>query len=290
MPIQFDTFDQPKINRLKTHLESNAAKGQAKYYEIYVDNLRAVQKTDDPNEFEGYEDYMDPDTSQIKIVIYSSGASPRNDQYVFSLKAKNSREALDQGLDGLTFQTFTKNDLTQLRVARDKKNSDVLEIQSLKQEVGELNEELDEKVAYIERLETGIEQAKANANKLGGVHLGEIVSVALEGLVRRNTHLIAQVPALNGLAGIIDKDSERTTNPVPHPAPESEVTFKKKEEQPEAPGLNEQQKYFLQLFSVIRQHFNEKQFEQVMDLLEYLSKDKTKLEAALALFNSKDDK
>lgn len=281
MPIQFDKFDQQKVDRLKTHLEAMASKGQPKFYEIFVDSLKAVQKTDEPSEFDGYEDYMTAETNQIKIVIYCSGASPRNDQYVFSMKAQNQAEALDLGLNGMEFRTFTKGDLATLRNNRDKKSLETQEILSLKKEIGELNTELDEKEVYIAQLERGIETAKTNGNKIGGIHLGEIVSVALEGIVRRNTHLIAQVPALNGIAGIIDRDTEKTIEQSEQP--EGEASFKKKEQTTSAPILTDQEKEFLKLFKEIQKHFTEEQMQQVIDILESLSQNKAQIRPVLEL-------
>ena len=283
--FQFIPFDQQKIDRLRLHLESSAAKGHSRFYEIYVDNLIAVPKTDDPSAFEGYEDDMNADTSQIKIKIYSSGTSPRNEQWTFLMKARNNKEAFDQGLDGLSFQSMSKNDLLKLKAARDRKNLEAQEIEELKEEIEELNGELEEKTSYINRLETGIETAKANSNKIGDVHIGEIVSVALEVLVRRNTGWIAQVPALSGLADYIDKDTERKKGQPGPSAPEPEVTFKRKEAESE-PVLTEQEQYFLKLFAVLRQNFIPSELEQVIELLENLSKDKSKIQPALALFQS----
>jgi hypothetical protein len=263
-----------------------AAKGHDKFYEIFVDSLKAVQKTDEPSEFDGYEDYMTAGTNQIKIVIYCSGVSPRNDQYVFAMKAQNQEEALDLGLNGVEFRTFTKSDLTQLRNNRDKKAIETQEIQALRKEIAELNNELEEKEAYIEQLEKGIETAKANGNKIGGMHIGEIVSVALEGIVRRNTHLIAQVPALNGLAGIIDKDTEKAGE-LAEPT-ETEASFKKKEQGSGATQLTEQEKEFLRLFKEIQKHFTEEEMQQVIDILEALSKDKEQIQIILDLLQEEE--
>lgn len=282
MPIQFDAFSQQKVDRLKSHLEAMAAKGKPKFYEIYVDSMQAVAKTDEPSEFEGYEDYMSPDTSTIKILIYCSGASPRNEKYVFSMKAKSQEEALDLGLNGIANRSYSTKELDQLRQQRERKTAEAIEIHDLKQEVKDLSDELDEKEAYIQQLEAGIEKAKENGNKIGGMHVGEIVSVALEGLVRRNTHLIAQVPVLEGLAGIIDKDNQR-----PQPAlnqPDAEVSFQKKTEA--APALSEQEKEFLALFHEIQRHFNEGEISQIIDMLEALSKDKTKMALVLDLLQN----
>lgn len=278
MPIQFDAFSQPKIDRLKSHLEAMAEKGKAKFYEIYVDAMQAVPKTDEPKEFEGYEDYMTPDTNSVKILIYSSANSPRNEKYVFSMKAKTQEEALDMGLSGVAYKSYSTKELDQLRVQRERKLNEQIEIHDLQKEIKELNGELDEKEEYIQKLEAGIEKAKANGNKIGGMHIGEIVSVALEGMVRRNTHLIAQVPALEGLAGIIDKDNER---PVQIQQPDAEVSFKKKTDS--TPALSEQEKEFLALFKEIQRHFSEAEIGQIIEMLELLSKDKSKISPVLDL-------
>lgn len=279
MPIQMiDVFSQQKVDRLKTHLESMAEKGKAKFYEIYVDSMQAVPKTDDPKEFEGYEDYMTPDTHGLKILIYNSGNSPRNDKYMFSMKAKTQEEAFDMGLSGLGYKSYSTKDLDQLRLEREKKLKEHIEVHDLKKEIKDLNAELDEKEQYIQKLEAGIEKAKANGNKIGGMHIGEIVSVALEGMVRRNTHLIAQVPALEGLAGIIDKDNDR---PAAIQQPDAEVSFQKKSES--GPALSEQDKEFLALFKEIQRHFTETEIGQIIEMLEALSKDKTKISPVLEL-------
>lgn len=281
MPIQFDKFDQQKVDRLKSHLEAMASKGQAKFYEIYVDALKAVQKNDDPVEFEGYEDYMTADTNQIKVVIYSSGSSPRNEQYVFAMKAKNNEEAFDMGLNGLTMRGFTSSELKTIKEQRDKKADETFQIQELNAEIDELNAELTEKQTYISQLENGIETAKANGNKIGGHHIGDIVSVALEGLIKRNTHLLAQVPGLEGIAGLIENPNGTQSNPVTQPI--SEVTFKKAAQSESATPLTEHQKEFLALFGEIQRHFSEPEVTQVIDVLEALSRNKTKINAVLEI-------
>lgn len=281
MPIQFDTFDQHKIDRLRGHLETLSGNGKAKFYEIHVDNLTAVPKTDEPKEFDGYEDYMTPGTNQVKIKIYNSGASPRNDQYVFSMKAKDTAEALSMGLEGLNVRSYSGKEVEQLRQQKARKDRSEEEVEELENEVMELKNELIEKDEYIDKLEKAIEEAKANGNKIGGFHVGEILSVALEGIVRRNTHLIAQVPVLHGLAGIIDKDNQRTDMPAPEPA--SEVSFQKKTAAPETPSLTEQEKEFINLYREISRHFTEAEIGQLIRILDELSRDKTQIIPVLEL-------
>lgn len=272
MPIQFDKFDQTKIDRLKSHLESLATKGSPKFYEIFVDGLKAVPKTDEPKEFDGYEDYMTAETNQIKVVIYCSGASPRNDQYVFSMKAKSNEEALDMGLNGIAVRGFTTKELETLRNRRDQKAAYDTEIKELNGEIKDLYKELDEKEAYIAILEKAIENAKANGNKIGGFHAGEILGVALDGLLKKHAHKLEKISGLDGLAGFLESGEKSEAKSEP----DAEVTIKKKTTS-ENSELTDQDKNFLSLFREIQKHFSPQEIDQVIEIIEGLSKDKNKI-------------
>lgn len=285
MPIQFDNFDQQKIDRLKNHLVAMAGKGQAKLYEIFVDSLKAVPKTDEPNDFDGYEDYMTPDTEQIKIIIYQSSLSPRNDQYVFILKARNREEATNLALSSLPSRSFSRNSLTEWRDIQEKKSAEAMEIANLKKTISELRQENEELEAENEQLASAVLAAKENGNKLGGVHIGDIVSVALEGLVRRNTHIIAKIPGATELAGLIEKDNTKT----PELAQENkEVSFKKKETIISEPVLTQQEKEFIGLFHELHKLFSPEEILQIIEVLDAMSKDKSMLADVLEYLNGEE--
>ncbi len=289
MPIQFDNFDQQKVDRLKSHLAAMAEKGNAKHYEIFVDGLKAVPKTDEPSEFDGYENYMTIDTEQIRIIIYNSSSSPRNDQYVFMLKARNRDEANHIGLNGFEVKSYSKNSLTEWRQQQNIKTAEQMEIAALKRENNELRNELQEADEYADKLATAVEAAKANGNKIGGVHWGDVISVALEGLVRRNTHIIAQIPAVSGLAGIIEKDNNRIDTPQEN----AEVSFKKKESSNTftntAPAFTEQEQAFIRLMRELEKLYTEEEMGQVMMILDALSKDKSQLQPVAELLSETEE-
>ncbi len=288
MPIQFDKFDQQKMDRLKSHLESMATKGTPKFYEIFVDGLKAVPKTDEPKEFEGYEDYMTPDTNQIKIVVYCSGASPRNDQYVYSMKAQSNAEALDLGLNGIAIKSFTTNELKELRLQRDQKAAYKDEIKELNAEIDGLYKDLDEKKAHIVRLENVVEIARANGNKIGGVHVGEMFSVAAESFLKRNAANIEKSLGVEGLAGFFTAENDGITENKTPPA--TEVTLKKKTSSEGNTELSGQDKNLLGLFREIQKHFSQSEFDQVIEVIEKLSKDKTKIKLILDLLSDETPK
>ena len=153
MPIQFDNFDQNKIDRLKNHLTAMAEKDKAKFYEIFVDTLKAVPKTDEVSDFESYEDYMNADTEQIKLIIYNSALSPRNDQFVFLVKARNREEAMNLGLSGMPIKKFSRNNVNEWREENKFKGEQYQENLRLKRELNEYRKELEEKETYIDLIE-----------------------------------------------------------------------------------------------------------------------------------------
>ncbi len=288
MPIQFDNYTPNKIENLKNHLVAMAAKGNAKQFEIFVDALKAVPRTDEPDQFDGYEDYMTPDTEQLRILIYNTNLSPRNDQYVFVLKAHNREEANNLGLQGFPNKTFSKTSLSgwrerQVHQSIEGKN---FEIAQLKKEISELKNEVTAAEEQNETLKLELNEARAeiavakqNGNKIGGIHIGDIASVALEGLIRRNTKFIAQIPGASELAGLIEKDNKRDPNENTQQA-DTEVSFKKKSENSETKEtpaentLTEREKHFIGLLKVLEKVFSEEELSKIMSVLEYFAKDK----------------
>lgn len=97
MPVITEHYDQLKIDKLKHYLEMQAQKGNAVPFELFVDNLKVVPRTEDPKEFDNYEFYMNEDTEKLRILIYGYGQSPRNDQYCFMVQ----KNKIDKGLNGL---------------------------------------------------------------------------------------------------------------------------------------------------------------------------------------------
>ena len=284
MPIQFDNFDQNKIDRLKSHLANMAEKNKAKFFEIYVDNLKAVPKTDEMSDFDAYEDYINVDTEQIKIIIYNSALSPRNDQYVFLLKAKTREDAQTIGLSGVPLPKYSQTSISAWREKQHHKDEQQQEIQRLKREINDLKSEREDLYHKIEELETDIIKVKKNTNVIGGLHMGDILSVAVEGFVNRNKESISKNPLLAGLAGLAKSS---TTSTDTSKEEETEVNFQKVENQP-AQALTQEDAMLLELIKRIRSHFSEHEFDSLMEITDIVSKDKSLLDELLAFVNEQE--
>lgn len=245
MPVTNDNYDQLKIDKLRHHLESQAEKGQARPFEIFVDNLKVVAKTEDPKEFDSYEFYMNEDTEKVRILIYNSNLSPRNDQYCFLVQ----RNKADKPLHGLG---EIEGIIQEKLAARDREH----EMNKLREELEATKEELEETEEFAKKLEKEIAYMKENKFKMGSINIGELASVALEGFVRRNPQLLTKLPGGVALAGIIEQDNQEREKIVSAtPSPEAQVSFKKET----APDLTDEEKRDLAYLRSLRQNFNQEQ-------------------------------
>lgn len=279
MPIQFDKFDQQKVDNIFNHLEASAKKGTPKPYEVHVDGVKAVMKTEDPSEFYNYEAFMKENTDQVKFIIYGSNNSPRNDQYAFSMKAQTQNEALEFGLDGFATKAYSQNDIKEMVAKRQKQLEEQEELERLRLKVKEQEKQLEENKITLETMQKIIDKAKENGNKINGYHMGDLLSVAIEGLLRRNAQSIADVTGLDGFAQVF---SGKEGNP---PQDETEgATFKRKGAS-ESSQPSEHEKNIVAFFTELEKIFSPAEMDQIIGVLETLAKDKTKLPGVVELLN-----
>lgn len=272
MPINNENFDQLKIDKLKHFLEDMAGKGQARPYEIFVDALKVIPKTEDPKDFDSYEYYMNEDTEKIRILIYNSNLSPRNDQYSFFVQ-KNRQ---DKSLNGLgEIDALIQEKLT----ARDKE----YETNRLKEELEETKKQLEEAEEYSESLEAQLEDAKTNKYKLGNINVAELASITLESMIRRNPQMLSKIPGGEALAGLIEQDNVEAAKRQLNPTAEGEVSFQKKQDTLEE--LSENQKRHISFFTMLEQQFNEAQLDDMMQIMYKFADDPAQMKTVKDLLN-----
>jgi hypothetical protein len=289
--ITQEKYDLVKIERLKHYLESSHEKGKPKFYEIFVDNLKAVDKTSDPDQFDEYLVYMSEDTRMVKVLIYTSTEScPRNDKFLFTVTSpeKEREEKRKQELSGIEIEEKIHSVVQQ---ERDKMNMELL-----KKEVERLEQELEESEEYAEELQNKLEELKASkaTSKEG---LGEAISIAFESLVRRNAHLLGGIPLVGqGLAGVIEQDNKRLEQKAQNSlttATEGKVTVQKEEEAPTASfkpsSFSDEDRQTLNYFNSLREAFTETELAQVFQIIGALSYDKESIPSVLELLKEESD-
>lgn len=270
MEISTQKYDPQKIERLKQFLEKQASKGQARYFEIYIDNLKAVPRTIDLTDFDSYTEFLDENTEKIKVRIYSTHpTSAQHDLHVFTMQT--SEPSKEQGLSGIEVKAEINRELS---LARERWDAE-----QVKKELAYTQKELEQAEQYIEKLETKLEEASSKRNA-SDRNWGQIASVAGEAILRRNAHLLAALPGGEGLAGIIKEDTIQKMQQAGKQGQatqekDMETTFSRKEE---APVLTEQQKGYINFFQQMEERFDEQEMQKVMFILNSLANDPSQID------------
>lgn len=258
------SYDQFKVEKLKNYLQDMADQQQPRPFEIFVDMLKVVPKTSDPNKFDNYEHYIDENTELLRIVIYNTDASPRNEKHVFRLKKSN-----EEGLGEI--ETIIHDKLA----ARDREH----EANAVRNELDATKQKLSEAEDYIDDLQTQLEEVKNSKKQFT---LGEIASYILEGLVRRNTHLLTKLPGGEALAGIIEQDNlEKNQLAVPS---DQLASFQKKEDTGQ---VKQEHLQFLPFLEQLVNTFSPNDLHTVIQIIEKLSADPHLLKPIAELLNIK---
>ncbi len=280
MAITSETYDQLKIDKLKLYLQTQADKGVSRYYEIYVDNLKAVHKTNDIQEFDSYEDYMTEDTERIRILVYSTNSSsPRNDQYVYRMKKQEEQKVIpQQSLSGVEIENRLEE---KLQTHRER-----WEHEALLKELEQTKQQLKESEEYTEKLEAELNVFRNKKLLWGNVNLGELASVVVEGIVRRNPQMVAKLPGGETLAGIIEDDNKERANLSTAVSEGTKVSFKmKNDDEKEKGALSEEEKGYLNFMRGIADSFEDEEIIILTHVINKLEEDTTQLKPVAELLN-----
>ncbi|MFI5140757.1 MAG: hypothetical protein ACHQII_00245 [Bacteroidia bacterium] len=256
MPTTETAFSQQKIDNLKQYLESNKEQGEAEYYEIFVDTLRVVRRTNDLSRFDNYTDFLLPQTESISILIYD-GASPRNNKHKFILKDKAKQAEALSGIE------IDNRIMERIKTEKEKWDNELL-----KKDYEELSEELDEAENTIAELQEKLEICRTQK---GNTTIGEVASVALEGIVRRNPQMLAVLPGGEALAGAFIQDNEakqKLLDAPPSNEPEPKVSFKMAGEEEPKEVLSEEDKISIGFLKQLKTAFDAEQMTQVFSMLD----------------------
>ncbi len=264
--ISKQKYDPSKIEKLAGYLRIYHEKGQPIDYEILIDGLKAVRRTNDPEMFNTFENFIEADSKSMDILFYN-GSSNVHEKRIFFFDDEDKKE---KGLSGIEVEG-----LVQEGIEKKEKEWQYKELQKdnadLKQKVSELEKEIDE-------LEKEKEAIEANQSPLKGF-LGELGSSFVESFIRRNPKIITGIPGGEALAGLLereDRGKEQQTS-------ESEVSFKAKSE---APTLSEEDQTALSFVHQLKQQFDKAEFEQVLIILQVLADDKKKIEVLVKNINT----
>jgi hypothetical protein len=262
-----EKYSAEEAERIYEYLSVYHDRAQPIQYEIIVDNFKAVRRTDDLSMFHVYENFIKPKTKAVEFLLFT-GNSNNNDKYILYFG-----EDEQKGLSGLEVEKRIQDGID-----REKRNWEFDQLrrenQELKEDLNQQDKEIEGLEKEIERLEREREEMLSKQSPLKGV-VGEIGASVIESMIRRNPKTIARIiPGGEALSGLLEQEAKQREEETP--LQEAEVVFTPKSSSG-MDSLKEEDKETLSLLKQIQQAFNQEEYEKVIDILDSLLADKTKI-------------
>jgi hypothetical protein len=257
-------YSAERLEQLKRRLLNAEAANNPNEYEIWVDGLPVVNRTDDIEQFDNYLYDIGENINMLTVKIYF-GASNNNNQYSFEVNPQmpvaTQPATPAPALNGLG----ELEKMVQVKMEEYKKEQ---ERAKLTAKIEELEDDLEECRQYKDKLENILEQERKDRFTLKGVNLVEMGSKVLEGMVRRNPQWLRKLPVGDALAGFIEQDTIELERQQQLPATEEPAAeFKPKQPAP----VDEVQRFHLSLLNELSRSLNQPQLNKLMAMLQRLS-------------------
>lgn len=262
-----EKYEQKKIDNLIQYLRLYNDKGQPIDYEILVDGFKAVRRTNDPDMFTMFENFVTADTRSIEVLLFT-GSSNNNEKRIFYFGDQPK-----EGLSGLDVKNIVDEEVQ--RKLREKEYETLKDDnKKLQQHIADLESEVEE----LEKQNARLEMKQSPLNSF----LGDIGSSLVESFVKRNPKLMAAFPGGEALAGLLQSSNDEDQGE--QQLPESEVSFKPKTS---AATINEEDQAAIQFVNQLKSQFTKDEFEKVLHILQTLADDKSKIDLIMNHVNIK---
>lgn len=255
-----EKYNPVRLDLIKNVLESASQKGKPRFYEIYVDGLKVVEKTNNPDEFDKHEECINADTKRVIVNLFTATESSAHivSRHIFTFidEPKSSADSFrGYGLGEVEARITEK--VTQER--------ERWECDQVKKELEAAKNQIKESEEWNEKLEGIIDETKKKLEEAESKSdfAGIIKDLALPHIFPRK----AEEKPLGG--------SEK---------PKEEATFTMNTEEK---SLSEDDKFFLDFGKNCKTAFSKEEFEMVLDIISEFVKDKTNIKPVTELLNIK---
>ncbi len=273
MSIVIEKYTANRVNLLHQMLVNDAEQGQPRDYEIKVDDLKVVQRTDDPERFHQHEEFVQPDTQCITISIFDGG-SRRCAKYQLYLgdTRPNLKEATLSGIE----------DTIQEKITAERRQ---WEYEQIKKEKEDLEKQLAEAEEYAEDLEKALKATREEFDALkqkrvgmAEMNAGKMLGFAADYLVKNQSSLVKKMPLLSGLSGILGGEEnapDTMVNTSSDGGSGSTVSASFSKKQGQSDQIIESKLLF---FIQMEEAFTEPQLEKTIEIIDYLTRQPEQVE------------
>lgn len=274
-------YSEEQMELLKTILKNAAKKSTPKFYEILVDTLKAVEKTNDVEEFDSYLNFINTSSRQVEVRFFYSQHSPKYEKHLLFISNTPPPpiETKSVELSGVEIQ----NRITETITAEREKWERDAEQKELKKELKEKEDTIKENEKYIGELEQTVIELRQQRNTFKGIHLGEIAGAGFEYLLRNNAKLLEKYPLTKGLAGIIAQSNEEQKAQLHAPTENAEVQFSSNDH---AATISEEDQQHVAFLKQLQGVFKEEEIKDLFAIIDVFSKDHSQLKTVKELLQN----
>jgi len=320
MIINKSPYSNGKVQVLYQYLQNAINKGRPIEYEIRVDDLKMVGRTNSLEEFDGYEEFVTEDTRTVTMIFYE-GQSRRSTRHVLELNTKKeepkeSRELreirqLREELSGLQDRrSKTESSAPAREIDFDEKlknyrrdwdyedlqkkyNELEKDLQQCRKEYEDLDKENDRLIEQIHEVKRQWESAEESSS------LKQMFPKILEDILKgkEESMVLSGLSSLGGIFGA--KENKPSLSGIEKkPNEQAEATFRKKEtpggeasfseaesaaDQPKEKQyvISEHDKTLLQSLKQALDNCNKEQVEDMVTLLECVAENPSVTKSAL---------
>jgi hypothetical protein len=253
-------YSQARIDQIQRLLERLQTAGDAKEYDILVDNIPVVPRTHNLELFNSYEEEIQPDTRNVTIRIYQ-GSSHNCDRYMFNLNGGGAN-----GLGGLSGTEGGLEGLIEKEVNRKKLEWDH---DLLGKDFEELKKENRSLKTQNDKLETELNSLQSTHSKMG--MFGALAGPFVDNLLG-NSKLLKRTPLGNLLVQNSDSEIEASS--------QGDASFSPANGLSGNANLDPQMVEFCQY---IESAFTHDEFDQILSIIGQMGSDKTLIPTIVGL-------
>jgi hypothetical protein len=248
------------LAQFKMWLQDMKEKGETKFFEVYVNDFKVVPKTDNPDDFENHEQYVDDETSKVRVLVYNTKDSNRYKQNVFILKESSPQT---NTLSGVEVEKKIEDEVNKGLKAVEER----LACEQVKKELTETQKKLTDSEDYAEKLASHIETLKEKLENA------------------KNTKEILNIVTEYG-AELLGKKKPNTTlsGAQTEKKPEEEASFKMKSSEGED-SLSEQDKHFIKIGKMVEGKFTQEELMKVYAIIDAFASDKANINSVESFLN-----
>lgn len=290
MSIVNEKYSANRVNMLYQMLVNDTGQGQPRDYEIKVDELKVVQRTNDPERFFQHEEFVQPDTQCITINIYDGGSRRCTKYQLYFGEVKPNKDT--PTLSGMenTIKEKIGNERRQW------------EYEQIKKEKEGLEKQLTDSEEYAEGLETQLESIqqefedfKKKRVGMAEMSTGRLVGFATDYLVKNHPSIAQKIPLISNLSGFLLED-EPSADTLAGTATDNKssttgtaASFSKKEPTA-APQYDPVIQKKLAFFQQMEEAFTMPQLEKAVEIIEQLSLQPEQLDTIYELLCAQSEK